>query len=218
MYRFQPTPTEPPSLDEQCNQLAEQISQTPYRSYRPSGAPVENSQGNEIATVRARPDAQAIAAGVSGKVHAIGFPPLPHGTSSRIDRARAGAQPKLVEPLFICGLEVRIRRPPIFRPMSHVGHFPPSSKRLLDDRCSSEPAIGMEEESYIPSKASTGHRLHRGPQWKQAPRREWRRKFGAAPFNWTAFAAVDTSRVRGGPRSRERQVPRIDGLSIHRVL
>ncbi|WER49989.1 hypothetical protein CupriaWKF_23095 [Cupriavidus sp. WKF15] len=50
-YRFQPTPTQPPSLDEQCNQLAEQIGETPRRSYRPSGAPVENSQGNEISTV-----------------------------------------------------------------------------------------------------------------------------------------------------------------------
>ena len=50
-YRFQPTPTQPLSLDDQCNQLAEQIGETPRRSYRPSGAPVENSQGNEISTV-----------------------------------------------------------------------------------------------------------------------------------------------------------------------
>ena len=51
VYRVQPSPTQPPTLDEQCNQLAEQISETPHRSYRPSGAPVENSQGTEISTV-----------------------------------------------------------------------------------------------------------------------------------------------------------------------
>ncbi len=50
-YRFQPTPSRPLSLEEQCNQLAEQIGQTPRRSYRPSDMPVENSQGNEISTV-----------------------------------------------------------------------------------------------------------------------------------------------------------------------
>ena len=49
--RFQPTPSTPPSLEEQCDQLALQIGETPRRSYRPSNAPVENSQGNEISTV-----------------------------------------------------------------------------------------------------------------------------------------------------------------------
>lgn len=50
-YRFQPTPSQPPSLDEQCNQLAQQIGETPTRSYRPSDAPIENSQGTEISSV-----------------------------------------------------------------------------------------------------------------------------------------------------------------------
>ncbi|MGO4308178.1 hypothetical protein [Cupriavidus sp. RAF12] len=50
--RFQPTPSQPSSLDEQCNQLAEQIDETPRRSYRLSGVPVENSQGTEISTVQ----------------------------------------------------------------------------------------------------------------------------------------------------------------------
>lgn len=49
--RFQPTPSTPPSLEDQCDQLALQIGETPSRSYRPSNAPVENSQGNEISTV-----------------------------------------------------------------------------------------------------------------------------------------------------------------------
>jgi hypothetical protein len=49
--RFQPTPSQPLSRDEQCDRLAEQIGQTPRRSYRPSNAPVENSQGNDVATV-----------------------------------------------------------------------------------------------------------------------------------------------------------------------
>jgi len=50
-YRFQSTPAQPPSLDEQCSRLAEQIGETPRRSYRPSDSPVENSQGTEVATV-----------------------------------------------------------------------------------------------------------------------------------------------------------------------
>ncbi|TPQ36305.1 hypothetical protein [Cupriavidus pinatubonensis] len=50
-HRFQPTPSQPLSRDEQCDRLAEQIGQTPRRSYRPSNAPVENSQGNDVATV-----------------------------------------------------------------------------------------------------------------------------------------------------------------------
>lgn len=49
--RFQPSPSQPMSPDEQCNRLAQQIGQEPRRSYRPSGAPVENSQGNDITTV-----------------------------------------------------------------------------------------------------------------------------------------------------------------------
>ncbi|KAI3591180.1 hypothetical protein D9X30_3861 [Cupriavidus sp. U2] len=49
--RFQPTPSHAPTLEEQCDQLALQIGETPRRSYRPSNAPVENSQGNEISTV-----------------------------------------------------------------------------------------------------------------------------------------------------------------------
>jgi len=49
--RFQPTPSQPLSLDEQCDQLARQIGQTPRRSYQPSDMPVENSQGTDIVTV-----------------------------------------------------------------------------------------------------------------------------------------------------------------------
>ncbi|MCA3184611.1 MULTISPECIES: hypothetical protein [unclassified Cupriavidus] len=49
--RFQPTPSTPPSLADQCDQLALQIGETPRRSYKPSNAPVENSQGNEVSTV-----------------------------------------------------------------------------------------------------------------------------------------------------------------------
>ncbi|AZG16747.1 MULTISPECIES: hypothetical protein [Cupriavidus] len=50
--RFQPTPAQPRTLEEQCDQLALQIGETPRRSYRPSGGPpVENSQGTEISTV-----------------------------------------------------------------------------------------------------------------------------------------------------------------------
>ncbi len=49
--RFQPTPAQPPSLEEQCDKLALEIGETPRRSYRPSNSPVENSQGNEISTV-----------------------------------------------------------------------------------------------------------------------------------------------------------------------
>lgn len=49
--RFQPTPAHPPTLEQQCDQLAVQIGETPSRSYRPSNAPVENSQGTEISTV-----------------------------------------------------------------------------------------------------------------------------------------------------------------------
>ncbi|KAF7958255.1 hypothetical protein AWV80_00950 [Cupriavidus sp. UYMU48A] len=51
-HRFQPTPAQPLSRDEQCDRLAEQIGQTPRRSYRPSNAPVENSQGTDVATVQ----------------------------------------------------------------------------------------------------------------------------------------------------------------------
>jgi len=50
-YRIQPTPSQPASLEEQCDQLARQIGQTPGRSFRPSDMPVENSQGTEINTV-----------------------------------------------------------------------------------------------------------------------------------------------------------------------
>ncbi|WP_066740423.1 hypothetical protein [Cupriavidus sp. D384] len=50
--RFQPTPSHPPTLEEQCDQLALQIGETPNRTYRPSTAPVENSQGNEVSTVQ----------------------------------------------------------------------------------------------------------------------------------------------------------------------
>ncbi|WP_019447496.1 hypothetical protein [Cupriavidus sp. BIS7] len=49
--RFQPIPSQPPSRDEQCDQLARQIGQTPQRIYQPSDMPVENSQGNTVATV-----------------------------------------------------------------------------------------------------------------------------------------------------------------------
>ncbi len=49
--RLQPTPSQPPTLEEQCDQLARQIGETPRRSYQASDMPVENSQGNDITTV-----------------------------------------------------------------------------------------------------------------------------------------------------------------------
>jgi len=50
--RLQPIPTQPLSRDEQCDRLAEQIGQTPQRSYRTPKTPVENSQGTDIPTVQ----------------------------------------------------------------------------------------------------------------------------------------------------------------------
>lgn len=49
--QFSPTPSRPQTRDEECNMLAEQIGETPRRSYRPSDRPVENSQGNDVQTV-----------------------------------------------------------------------------------------------------------------------------------------------------------------------
>lgn len=52
-YRPTPRPSGPPQDPqlEECKQLLAQINETPKRSYRPSDAPVENSQGNDVLAV-----------------------------------------------------------------------------------------------------------------------------------------------------------------------